>query len=45
MGTNLSDGRLSDLAAIQWAVDDYDVDHPKRVCRGHEDLLDWVQGV
>ena len=23
----------------------YDVDHPKRICRGHDDLLDWVQGV
>ena len=23
----------------------YDVDHPKRTCRGHADLRDWVQGV
>ena len=23
----------------------YDVDHPKRICQGHDDLLDWVQGV
>lgn len=23
----------------------YDVDHPKRICTGHEELLDWVKGV